>query len=228
MLPIIRVRGSAVSFIRKNLPQDLLGLVQLATRAAEMIRQRVHIDGLAGDGRPWSDYKAVRKQPGRGDRFYWTGVGEPQPEAGRLSVARRGKYAGRAAYPSYLAWRRAMGLTGNQKLFVASGQMKDAFEVVSPRPTIATVQYNKMTRTGMPAERSNWPNSLIARFAFRSERMSPMQLSAAELREVQELAAVAFESAALEQLQLAETEMRSTRARKRLSRAASKVGVAVR
>ncbi|MFO0749137.1 MAG: hypothetical protein U1F43_26265 [Myxococcota bacterium] len=82
---------------------------------AGKVVSRVHEDGIAADGGTFSAYKDRRKPPRKGDRFYWSPVGAPQPERNRLAIG-KGKNAGRAAYASWEHYRDALGepLAGNR------------------------------------------------------------------------------------------------------------------
>lgn len=209
-LPIIRVEGTVSKFIRENLPADLYGLLALAEEAASMFRERVHVKGLAGDGRPWSPY--VEKRKGRpGDRFYWAKATDPAPEAGRIVRAGpgAGRYANRSAYASVAAWRRAVGHPRtNPKRYVMTGELRDSIKAHQARPTVATVSYSNRRRKG-PFYRARsgkaFTNQKVAQFAFRAERMSPMQPSADEIERLTNLAAVALPARVLTKLQEAES-----------------------
>lgn len=174
---MIRIVGTVKSNLRDDIKANLVPLVRLGEELATRMRDRIHTQGLAGDGAPWSSYKSKRKPPKRGDRFYWTKVGEPAPDKHRVSQATTGKYAGRSAYPSYAHWREAMGVTGDQKRFKLTAELEESLIVNATRPAVVTITYNgKMRRAKYGRAKSGKPysNQKVAQFAFRTERMSPM------------------------------------------------------
>lgn len=231
----MRVTGTVVSNIRDPLPVPLVKLAELGRELAALMRKRIHDQGLAGDGAPWSPYKSKRKPPKRGDRFYWTRVGEPAPEMHRLAMATKGRYAGRSAYPSFAHWREAMGVSGDQKRFKLTGELEESLEPSMPRPAHLTIAYsNRLRRARYGRAKSGKPytNQKVAQFAFRSERMSPMQPSAAEQAFVQEFVARQIPEQTLKDLRLSSIEDKAlktaNRVQRRTNRLLSGAGVRVR
>lgn len=217
---MIAVVGRVKSNLRDDIKSGLIPLVQLGQQLGAMIAYRVHTEGIAADGAPWSPYKSKRKPPKRGDRFYWTKPGDPQPALHRITVGSRvsvrggvrGKYAGRAAYPSYSHWREAMGAPIDRKRFKITGELESSIESVGATPTRVEVAYNKKARAakyGRAKSGKAYSNQKVAQFAFRSERMSPMQPSRSELEFAAAFVAEKVPQAILKDLRLAEMESRS-------------------
>lgn len=223
---MIRLNYSISDNIRDDLGGELIPLLELSRDLAEQIRRRVHDEGLAGDGGPWSPYASKKKPPKRGDRFYWTRVGEPQPVLHRIQVARNGARSGRAAYPSYAHYREALGAVGNQKRFLLTGELRDSMVVMASRPSVVTITYpNRLRKAAYGRAKSGKPfsNQKVAQFAFRTERMSPMEPTDAEITEFSKRLVDAVPPALLKQVQLAELEAKATRRARSLTRSANRL-----
>ena len=223
---MIAVVGSVRSNLRDPLPDSFVPLVQLGEHLALMIRVRVHEDGLAGDGAPWSPYKSKRKPPKRGDRFYWTKPGEPQPELHRLAAPTSGKHAGRAAYPSFAHWCEAMGIPRDRKRFKITGELENSIDVGGASATRVTLAYNKKLRSanyGRAKSGKAYTNQKVAQFAFRTERMSPMQPSPAELEFAAAFVRENVPLAILEDLRIAGIEERGLAGANRVIRRANRL-----
>lgn len=217
---MIRIVGTVKSNLRDDIKSNLVPIVRLGEELALQIQQRVHVAGLAGDGGAWSTYKAKRKPPGPGVRFYWTKIGEPAPDMHRIVTATQGKYAGRSAYPSYLHWRESM-VAARPKLFVLTGELRDSIEVVAPTPTRVEVRYNNKLRAapyGRAKSGKPYSNQKVAQFAFRTERMSPMQLSPAELAYAQRFMQTEVPAQVLKDLRLAGLEVAAVAGANRVNR----------
>lgn len=225
---MIRIQGKVSSNIRDDVRLALLPLLELGERLAEEMRARIHEQGLAGDGQPWSSYKSKRKPPKRGDRFFWTKVGDAQPEKHRVMVGTQGKWAGRAAYPSYAHYREALGATDNPnaKRFVLTGELRDSLEVTASRPGLVTITYNgKLRQAPYGKAKSGKPfsNQKVAQFAFRTERMSPMVPTAAELERFRASLVEAVPAHLLKRLELASLEAKVTARTTSLTRRANRL-----
>lgn len=136
----------------------------------------------------------------------------------RLVLATQGKYAGRAAYPSYLHWREAI-IASRTKLFVLTGELHDSIESVGKTPTRVEVAYSRKVRSatyGRAKSGKAYSNQKVAQFAFRTERMSPMQLSPAELEFAAAFVAEAVPKQVLEDLRFAGEEARSVAGARRV------------
>lgn len=181
---MIQIVGTVKSNLRDDVKANLVPLVQLGEQLADRIQRRVHDQGVAGDGAPWSSYKSKRKPPKRGDRFYWTRVGEPAPDLHRVIKCESGRFAGRSAYPSFAHWREAMGAPGDQKRFVLTAELRDSLAVTAGSPTRISIAYNgkmRVAKYGRAKSGKPYSNQKVAQFAFRTERMSPMEPTLEEL-----------------------------------------------
>lgn len=232
---MIAIVGTVKSNFRDDIKANLVPLMELGTELAAMIRARVHEQGLAGDGAQWSAYASKRKPPKRGDRFYWTRPGEPQPELHRLAAPTTGKYAGRAAYPSYAHWCEAMGVPRDRKLFKITAELEESIGVTALSPARIEIAYNKklrVARYGRAKSGKAYTNQKVAQFAFRTERMSPMQPSAAEIQFAADFVRERVPAGILKDLQAAEAESRGLQGANRVIRRANRLmtgaGVRVR
>lgn len=222
---MIQIVGTVTSNLRDDVKANLVPLVQLGEELAAMIRKRVHEDGLAADGAPWSEYQAKRKPVGPGKRFYWTQVGDPAPEKNRLIVCTQGKYAGRSAYPSYLHWREAI-IASRTKLFVLTAELRDSTGVNAASATRVTIAYNSKIRRakyGRAKSGKAYSNQKVAQFAFRTERMSPMQPSEAEVQFAAAFVAESVPRQLLKDLQFAGIEASALAGAKRVNSRVNRV-----
>lgn len=209
-----KITGTIKSNLRDDIRANLIPLVKLGEEVAQDIQVRVHDEGLAADGSLWSAYKSKRKPPKSGDRFYWTRAGEPQPEQHRIVVGSSGKYAGRAAYPSYAHYREAMGADGDQKRFILTGELRDSLTVTATAPNKATVHYGKKPRVatyGRAKSGKSYTNEKVAQFAFRTERIGPMQPSPEELANIEQFLEREIPPQLLKNMSAAATQVKSTR-----------------
>lgn len=220
----VQIRGVVESAIREDLDRAVLPVGELVKELAHRIQARVHGEGLAADGQPWSSYKAQRKPGGPGARFFWSPSGSPAPATNRIVLAKQGKYMGRGAYADMGAWRVAIGQPlPTRKRFVMTGELSQSIDVTVPRVGTWTIQYNKQTRAS-PFFRSKsgkaYTNQKVAQFAFRTERMSPMQPSAEEVEWFQRELIARVPTTFLKTIELGAREARSsTNARRLVGRA---------
>lgn len=227
-MKLVDIEYRVAKGIRDPLPDVLVPMVEIAGDLIPQIRDRVHTQGLAGDGGPWSPYATRKKRNGeRGSRFYWTPLGAPQPATGRLIVARQGKFAGRAAYPSVGHYLAAVGYPRNgPKSFVMTGELRDSMEVFVRSPGLASIQYNNKLRKS-PFYRAKsgkaFTNAKVADFAFRMERMGPMELSAAEVESVEKSLEGKFTRAILDAQQLEDFAFKAERKAVSLERRAKRL-----
>ena len=218
---MIRIVGTVKSNLRDDIKTNILPVLRLGEELAVMIRTRVHEDGLAADGAPGSSYKSKRKPPVRGDRFYWTRVGEPAPPLHRVIQCTKGKFAGRSAYPPFAHWREAMGVTGDQKRFMLTGELRDSEGVNAGSATRVTIAYNSKLRRakyGRAKSGKAYSNQKVAQFAFRTERMSPMQPSPAEIQFASDFLVREVPAGILKSLELAGLEASALAGAKRVNR----------
>lgn len=227
MMRRLVIDGQVISAIREDVDRASLPVLEVARELVDQLRDRVHVAGLAGDGAPWSDYRAKRRPPKKGDRFYWSPVGEATPPDGRFVLARQGPRAGRAAYADRAAYLAALGFPlPPRKRFVMTGELAASLHATQPKPTVVSILYARRGRrsklfrskTGAP-----YTNQKVAQFAFRTERMSPLVPSESERRWFLDQLAARVPATYLRTLQAAEGALRGVTAAKRLIGRANKL-----
>lgn len=221
----MKVNYRVTSGIREPVPDTFIPLRDIAVSAGAAIQQRVHEHGLAGDGSPWSGYKS---RPGRW--WFWAPAGAPQPDSPermRGHPVKTGPRTGQSAYRTYLGYLRARGIAPpGGKHFVLTGELMQSIEAVMQSGIVAYVQYNNQRRKslyGRAKSGAAFTNQKVAQFAFRLERMSPMQLSPAELADVAKAVEDGFTSTMLRQEQLEDLGFQAQRRATSLERRARRL-----
>jgi hypothetical protein len=120
----------------------------------------------------------------------WTDPGMPQPELHRLARTRDGQ---RAAYPSWLHYREAIGKSaGSAKRFVLGGELRDSMRDTYQGERVGAIEY-VATPHQSPYGPFGTTNAELARRLFANERSAPIDVSPAERADLEKrMAAVAL------------------------------------
>lgn len=107
-----------------------------------------------------------------------------------------------------------------------TGELRDSMVVQASRPSVVTITYPNRLRSATYGRAKNgkpYSNQKVAQFAFRTERMSPMEPSDAEIAEFSARLVDAVPASLLKQIQLAELETKATRRARSLTRSANRL-----
>lgn len=209
----VKVRTVYRNDIPDSIRRDMVPLIDVLIAAHAMIDERVFGRGLAADGAPWSDYVLTTR------RWHWVPPSQPQPAKNRLTVVKEsGKDhpVGWAAYKSYAHYKQALGEL--RKNFAHTGQVRRAWRIRGLGATKARLEVGGTKRRDSNAIRGTKAlnNAKVAYYMQRKERMSPAELSRAEVARLTRLAADLLPARVLKTLRHDQTALNAARRAKRL------------
>ena len=177
----------------------LMPLVEVARFAGSIVLKRAP-KGRGADNRQFMPYVEPRK--GR----YWTSPGDPEPTAGRLF-----KRGDRSCYPSYKAYKAALGVTSRD--YKKTGTMWRSLRVKVMSPTKARVGFSGKNKKGLS-------NAKLAKIITFRETRSILDLGKKDVDAITRFMETALPASYLDSLKY---EQMSFNARKKLDAAKRKL-----